>query len=278
MNSGFAQTDGGPHDASTPITLSDSGGSPHDGNALKQTDVGTTMSGPAIVYGQSSGTLYAVDPDTNAVTTVGTFSGCDDEVIDIALDKNSVMYATTPDSVYTVNTTTAHCTLLAGGGSYPNSLSFVPAGTLDPTAEALVGYVGGTYVRIDTTTGAVSKVGTLGKGYSSSGDIVSVIGGGTYLTVTGGEACSESDCLVGVDPSTGAMLTNYGPLGYSAVYGLAFWAGTVYGFDAQGALFQVTFNGNTIAVTAIPIPNAPSNLSFYGAGSTTSAPPVPMSK
>jgi len=269
--------DGGQREASTPITLGDSGGSPKDSSALKQSDVGTTMSGPAIVYGQSDTTLYAVDPNTNAVTKVGDFSGCDDAVIDIALDKNSVMYATTPDSVYIVNTTTARCTLLASGSSYPNSLSFVPAGTLDPSVEALVGYVGGTYVRIDTTT-SVSQVGSLGKGYSSSGDIVSVIGGGTYLTVTGGEACSESDCLVGVDPSTGAMLMNYGPLGYSGVYGLAFWAGTVYGFDAQGDLFQVTFNGNTIAVTAIPIPDAPPGLSFYGAGSTTSAPPVSMSK
>ena len=56
--------------------------------------------------------------------------------------------------------------------TYPNSLSFVPKGTVDPNVEALVGYNGGTYVRIDTVTGAVTSIGNLGSGYSSSGDIV----------------------------------------------------------------------------------------------------------
>jgi hypothetical protein len=231
------------------------------------------MSAIAVVYGQSGTTLYAVNPDTKAVAAVGDFKGCDGAVIDIALDKTSTMYATTFGGVYTVDTTTAACSLIAHG-NYPNSLSFVPAGTLDPNVEALVGYNGSDYVRIDTTTGAVSVVGSIGKGYSSSGDIVSVIGGGTYLTVTGGEACASYNCLIEVDPSTGALVTNYGPLGYTQVYGLAFWAGTVYGFDNAGQLFQVTLPGGKLDVSAIPIPNAPLGLSFYGAGSTTSAPPV----
>ncbi len=33
-------------------------------------------SGPAIVYGQSATTLYAVNPNTNDVTTVADFQGC----------------------------------------------------------------------------------------------------------------------------------------------------------------------------------------------------------
>ena len=226
----------------------------------------------AIVYGHSATVLYSVNPTTKAVTTVGTFGGCGDEVIDIALNKTSQMFATSDFGVYTVDTTTAACTLIALG-SYPNSLSFVPAGTLDPTAEALVGYNGSTYVQIDTTTGAISTVGSLGNTYSSSGDIVSVIGGGTYLTVTGGTDCVSNDCLVEVNPKTGALITNYGSVQHSAVYGLAFWAGDVYGFDSAGDLFEVTFpDAGGLAITTIPIPNPPANLSFYGAGSTTSAP------
>ncbi len=68
------------------------------------------------------------------------------------------MYATSDQGVYKVDRMTAVCTLLASGGAYPNSLSFVPAGTLDPSVEALVGYSGSTYVRIDTTSGAMTSV------------------------------------------------------------------------------------------------------------------------
>jgi hypothetical protein len=265
-------------------TGGDGGASPPtpEASVLTQSDASSpgadgSSSGTAIVYGQSASTLYAVNPDTKAVAKVADFKGCGDEVIDLALDKDSNMYATTTDGVYTVDRTTGQCHQLASG-DYPNSLSFVPAGTLDPNVEALVGYSGSTYVRIDTTTGALTNVGEIGKGYASSGDIVSVIGGGTYLTVTDNDACFDSDCLIEVNPKTGALVTDYGPLGYSNVFGLAFWAGTVYGFDDKGDLFQVTFTQGMAKVTTIPIPDAPSNLSFYGAGSTTSAPPTAVTK
>jgi hypothetical protein len=229
----------------------------------------------AEVFGESASTLYKLDPVTKAVTVVGQFQGCDD-VIDIALDKDSNMYGTTYDGVYVIDRTTAVCTLIASGTNYPNSLSFVPAGTVDPTEEALVGYQGDQYVRIDTTTGALSNIGTtIGMGFSSSGDIVSVKASGsnpTYLTVKG-PGCA-TDCLLQVDPSTGAFLKNWGPTGYSNVFGLAFWAGTVYGFDDGGDLFQIGFSGQALQVQAIPIPTAPPMLSFFGAGSTTSAPPA----
>lgn len=222
----------------------------------------------AVVYGQSAGTLYKLDPTTKVVTTVGDFVGCD-TVIDIALDKSGDMYATTFSGFYKVDPKTAVCTLISFG-SYPNSLSFVPAGTLDPNVEALVGYNSASYVRIDLGTGAVSNVGSLGnQGYSSSGDVVSVIGGGTYLTVKGGPS-NCSDCIVEVDPKTGALMNLIGPVGHTDVFGLAYWGGAAYGFDNAGELFQIDLsNGNS---TTISIPNAPPGLSFYGAGSTTAAP------
>jgi hypothetical protein len=77
---------------------------------------------------------------------------------------------------------TAHCTIFkstAAGSKYPNSLAFVPEGTIDPAAETLVGYVSDAYVKIDPTTGAMTNVGSLnpnstGTTWYSSGDIVSV--------------------------------------------------------------------------------------------------------
>jgi hypothetical protein len=205
------------------------------------------------------------------VTEVGPFQGCSD-VIDIALDKDSNLYGTTFGGLYRIDKTTAACTEIAAGG-YPNSLSFVPAGTVDPNVEALVGYNGSTYVRIDTTTGAVTTVGGISGGYASSGDIVSVKNGKTLLTVTG---LGCGDCLIEVDPKTGDLVSDYGQVGYGAVFGLAFWAGTAYGFSDAGQLFEVTFSGNTAMTAPITIPSAPPGLQFWGAGSTTSAPPAPV--
>ena len=234
------------------------------GGGMIDLDAGPPVN--AEVYAHSPDTLYRLDPITKKMTTVGQFAGCS-TVIDIALDKNGAMFGTGFGELYKINKATAACTLVSNGG-YPNSLSFVPAGTVDPVNEALVGYVGTSYVRIDTTTGAVTTIGSLGNaGYASSGDLVSLIGGSSYLTVNG-NGCG--DCLVEINPTTGALITNIGPLGHGSVYGLAYWAGVAYGFDASGTLFEIDVL--TAATITIPIPNAPAGLVFYGAGSTTAAP------
>jgi hypothetical protein len=229
------------------------------------------------VYGHSATTLFRLDPKTNDVTAVGDFSGCG-PVIDIALDEASTFYATSYQALYKVDKATAACTEIAKG-SYPNSLSFVPKGTVDPAAEALVGYEDADYVRIDVATGAKTKIGALGGGLKSSGDIVSVKGGKTYLTVKGtGSNCTANDCLVEVDPATGKMMKNWGSIEHHNVFGLSFWGGKIYGFIESGDLFEVTFGTSQLATNVIPMPNKPANLSFWGAGSSTSAPLVEPTK
>jgi hypothetical protein len=229
------------------------------------------------VYGHSSDTLFALDPVTKAVTEIGKFSNCG-PVIDIALDETSNLFATSYTSLYTVDKKTAVCTEISTG-TYPNSLSFVPKGTVDPNVEALVGYEDDSYVRIDTKTGAKSVIGTLGGGLKSSGDIVSVKGGKTYLTVksTSGKTCATNDCLVEVDPTSGAMVKNWGSIDHHNVFGLSFWGGKLYGFNDTGELFEVTI-GTSLTTTVIAMPNKPAGLSFWGAGSSTSAPLVEPTK
>lgn len=220
-----------------------------------------------VVYGHSPTVLYKLDPKTNQVTTVGTFN-CAQDVIDLAIDENSKAFITSFSGFFSLNLANASCASIASG-SYPNSLSFVPKGTLDPNAEALVGYFGSQYVRINTQNGQISNVGALTGGYTSSGDIVSVKNGGTFVTVKGTNC---SDCLLQVDPKTGALIQNYGSLGYTDVFGIAYWGGSVYGFTNAGQLFQVTAQNNMIKTMLIPIPNAPQGLQFWGAGSSTSNP------
>ena len=221
----------------------------------------------AEVYAHSPTTLYRLNPNTLVVDTVADFSGCG-EIIDIALDKDSNLFGTSFTGLYRINRDTAVCTLIATG-SYPNSLSFVPVGVLDPTSEVLVAYLGSDYIRIDVTTGAITTIGSIGGGLSSSGDIVSVEGGGTYLTVEGPNC---DDCLIQVNPADGGLQRNWGELGFPNVWGLAYWGGVAYGFDDNGSAFSIEFGSSTVTTTPIAFPGAPPGLRFWGAGSTTVAP------
>ena len=253
---------------------SSSSGDGQGGSFTTASSMGGGSPGLSEVFGQSKTTLYKLNPDTKAVGIVGNFSGCQD-VEDIALDEDSNIYATTPVGLYSVDRATAVCTLIAMG-DYPNSLSFVPANTLDPDVEALVGYVDDQYVRIDPMTGAIQNIGDpWSNNFVSSGDIVSVKDGPTYLTIKDAPGGSGqcNDCLVSIDPATGVIVTTYPNLGYDRVFGAAFWAGSVYGFTTQGELFAVTIVDGQLMTTPI---DTPPGLSFWGAGSTTSAPPVPQ--
>ncbi len=225
----------------------------------------------AEVWGHSGDTLFRVDPTSKTVTTIGKFKGCPGSVIDIALDKTGAMMGTTFTALVKIDKKTAQCATVSTG-TYPNSLSYVPEGTALPDAEALVGYNGASYVLIDPATGKLTTKGSLPAGYQSSGDIVSVIGGKTYLTIKGKDC---ADCIVEVNPKDGGFAAGATPkkLQYSSVFGLAFWAGAAYGFTDGGDLFE--YDVATGTQKALTIPNKPAGLSFYGAGSTTCAPVEP---
>jgi hypothetical protein len=239
-------------------------------------DVGVEETGGvelAEVFGHSGSVLFRLDPETLDVEEVGSFDGCNDgAVIDIALDSESNMFGVSYNSLYEIDRVTARCDLIANG-SYPTSLSFVPEDTVVAGREGLVGFLGNRYVRIDTEDGTVSDIAQLTDGLQSSGDVVSVKNGGTYLTVFG-PGCEDNDCIIQFNPSNGLVLRNYGAIPYDQVFGLAFWAGKAYGFARNGEVFEVEFDDDTVTTTAIPVPNAPAGLEFFGAGSTTSAPPI----
>jgi hypothetical protein len=228
------------------------------------------------VYAHSASTLYKLEPFSKNTVIIGAFKNCAGSVIDLALDATGQMYATTSGSLERVDKSTATCTTVARG-SYPNSLTFVPLGTLDPNDEALVGFEGASYVRIDLKTGNKSQVGSLnpnslGATFTSSGDVVSIIGDKTYLTAKASPAAT-GDVLIEVDPQTGKALRRIGDTGVDDLFGLGYWAGTAYAFSNAGKIFAVDLsNGKT---TPVPIPNAPAQLSFWGAGVTTAAPLEP---
>lgn len=230
-------------------------------------DAGTDLNEP-VVYGHTATTLYKVNATTKVVTAVADFHNCNSDVIDLALDQYSRAFVTTVDGLFRLDLTNGNCTAINGAttNTYPNSLSFVPKGTLDPTVEALVGYSGSSYVRINVVTGAIQQLGTLGGGFVSSGDIVSVIDGGTYLTAK--NVNGSSDFLLEVNPANGSLVRSLGPLPFNDVFGLAFWGGSLYGFSNGGTLFEITITGT--GTTSMAVPNAMSH-TWNGAGSTTAA-------
>lgn len=234
-------------------------------------DLPTELPEVAEVFGHSGSMLYRLDPNSLQLEEVGPFAPCaPPSIIDIALDANSNMYGTAFGALWRIDRETAECTLVTEEGSFPTSLSFLPAEVFGE--EVLVGYDDADYLRIDPNTGAIEVLGTLGDGLESSGDVVSVVGK-TYLTVRG-PGCDATDCIVEIDPSSGQVTKNYGSVGYDQVFGLGFWGGKAYGFAREGALFEIEFLDDSVVTTEVPIPNAPPDLEWFGAGSTTAAPPL----
>ncbi|MEA2746849.1 MAG: hypothetical protein QOI41_992, partial [Myxococcales bacterium] len=131
--------------------------------------------GPGRVYAHTNDTLYLYEPTGGTLKRIGAFTfdmpATKADIIDIAVDRTGNMYGTTFNDFFSIDTSTAKCTwisIAATAVDYPNALSFVPAGTADPSKEALVGYatsigdsVAVTYVQIDTTTGAMTTRGNL---------------------------------------------------------------------------------------------------------------------
>ena len=242
---------------------------------------------PGKVYAHSDSTLWLLEPISKQVTMVGAFdcvaSGAVSSMVDIAVDRTGKMTGSAAISfnnalggaLVSIDPTNAHCTVLTRGAELVTSLTYVPEGTLVANAESLVGYAEDKYVRVDPSTGALTQIGLLndaasgGVTWVSSGDVVSIENGGTYLTVTGGSA-TGGDRIVEVDPKTGALKRIIGATGSDEVLGLGYWGGIAYGFTLGGTLIQIDLM--TGAGTPISIPNAPADLAFYGAGTTTVAP------
>jgi len=265
--SGGTSEDGGPD-------LGDDGTPPDGTDFLPETPDEKPKTGE--VYAHSKDTLYKLDPISKEVTVIGPF-GCQISwgMLDIAVDKNDRIIGSIQGALLEIDKDTAQCWKLADTSTTMNSLTFVPAGTLDPVEEVLVGYERDQYIRFDMVTGKTTLVGYLnsansgGVSWVSSGDIVSIVNGGTYLTVHPSDNSSK-DSIVEVDPKTGKVLKVIGNTGFASLFGLGYWGGIAYGFGDDGKLSEIDLT--TGKGVEIPLPSMPAGLSFWGAGVTTVAP------
>jgi len=267
----------------------DGAASPADHPSFDIATVERPPPAPGKVYAHSDSTLWLLEPISKQVTMVGAFDCVANanvaSMVDIAVDRTGKMTGSAAiqfndalgGALVSIDPTNAHCTVLTRGPDLVTSLTYVPEGTLVANAEALVGYADDKYVRVDPSTGALTQIGLLNNAASggvtwiSSGDVVSIQNGGTYLTVTAqGGGLNGGDRIVEVDPKTGALKRIIGATGSGDVLGLGYWGGIAYGFTLAGTLIQIDLM--TGAGTPISIPDAPADLAFYGAGTTTVAP------
>lgn len=275
--------DSGPTKSKTDAKFDAPGQPPPDGSA-----------GPSRVYAHTKDTLYLFDSASKKATSIGKLSclSSTDSIIDIAIDRTGAMFGTTYEAFISIDPISASCSIIASGTSYPNSLSFVPAGTVDAAKEALVGYAynasltyADRYVRIDTATGAITELGNLNApgaptNYGVSGDLISLIQASNkaYVTVNAiladGGPDDTMDYLAEVNPATGRLVNVLGPAGAAKLYGLGYWAGTGYGFGFDGRVVALDMtNGSSTVVTTLTVDGGTG--AWYGAGVTTQAPTAP---
>ena len=221
------------------------------------------------VYAHSSKVLYAMDVQNLQLTEIGNFGwpadGGGHQMTDIALDQFGVLYGVTFDRLYTCVPQSAACTNLGELPESFNGLTLVPAGTVLPDSDALIGISNdGGWYHLDFTTSPVqaSQLGAYGYPYDSSGDAFSIDGIGTFATV---DKVGESwDVLVKVDTLTGEVETEITTLtGHTSVYGLAGWGNEAFIFDSSGDILVVniaTGNSKVLSDTSI---------AWWGAGVTT---------
>jgi hypothetical protein len=226
------------------------------------------VAAPGTMYAHSSATLWRLDVDTYEATMIADFGLPEfDQMTDLAIDRHGQIFGISFGRMYAVHPETAECWLLGAlTGSY-NGLTWIPAGTLLPDRDALIGITEvGEWVHLSLVDGLVvaEKLGQYGGSYSSAGDAFSISGVGTFAAVY--SAAVPTTVIVAVDPLTGTVLAEIAVLPLSTVWGLAGWQGAIVAFDFTGEVAAV--DPMTQAIT----PLGDKGSEWWGAGVSTLLP------
>ncbi|MBM4783712.1 MAG: hypothetical protein GQE15_39085 [Archangiaceae bacterium] len=233
-------------------------------------DAGPGLAADDIIYLHDSAALYGYLPRTNTFTRIATIT-CN-RPTDLAIDQAGRAFMIAGFTLYRLNLQTGVCTPLATLPELLLTLQFLPAGVVDPTAEGLVGYGPMSYWEFEPATGMAMALGSSDLGFNQipSGDLTALEDGGAFLTVkdaNGGTVCS--DCLVRINPQTGAVVERYGPIGVTSVWGLATFDNKLYGFTNQGEAVILDLLGDG-GVAARQLGTSPGR-AFWGAAARPGA-------
>ncbi|MEO6572669.1 MAG: hypothetical protein ABIP89_02430 [Polyangiaceae bacterium] len=251
-----------------------------DGTTTTTGDAGSDAPAVAIMPGDAgSPTLYVVssrfwtvNPITNtwANATALPANGCP-ALEDLAVDAYGNVYGL-GGGLFHVDPAGPTCTQIGTNSNLPIAATFAPRGTLDPSVEVLVGYMGsGDYVRVDTTTANITVVGASALGGYNIGDLTNV-GLKGYVAMTG-NTCGGNDCLWEVNLATGAKvgasLGNYPTA--QPITSLAHWGGKIFAYGTSDTAL-VSVPANPAGALVLAGPSGYTNVTYKGAASRPNAP------
>lgn len=245
-----------------------------------QPDAGGEPTDTSRVYAHSGDMLYRLNNKTLSSQPIGSMTGLDLGLQDLAIDKDDKIVGITRNKLFSLDANTGAATLIRALGTSAqdlSSLSFVPENLADPGSPDILISANnmGQVFQIDVVSGNATQIGSYGSTANglvkSSGDIFGVRGLGIFATVDVGT--DTEDYLARIDPADGWKATPIGAgTGYDKVFGLGFWGGKIYGFvddgfDAKtGRVIQIDPNtGAAIEINSAPI-------RWFGAGVATDAP------
>lgn len=256
-----------------PVTDQDGDGIPDDDDPFpNDPDLPGTVS-PNLIYAHSSSVLWTMGVnDPYPLQQVGTFSyqSNSGQMTDIAIDQWGVLYGTTFNDLFVCHPQDAMCYRLAGLPQSFNGLTMIPQGFIEPDKDVLVAIANsGAWYRVDLVgpqMADLTQIGSYGNGYTSAGDAFSILGVGTYAAVNAPN--NASNVIVEVDPADGSALSELATVtGYSTIYGLAGWSGSIFAFDQTGAVLRIDpGNGDVETI------HANAGVAWWGAGVGTILP------
>lgn len=248
---------------------------------------------PGVIYAHTAKSLYLFDPLARTLEKKGDFDcvPSDGSMIDLAVNENNEVWGTTFTSFVKINTDDATCTIIKDNSKFPNSLGFVPRGTIDDNVEALVGYMPDitsgsasvNYVRVDLSTGVVSVIGEINRAsadpkFKSSGDIIAMSRNGNRAFVTVNRLNPEggpgNDFLAEVNPRTGQIENVFEEMTFNRLYGFGQWAGTGYAFSDNGDIVQINLDTGEASLFR-NVTEDGGAVAWYGAGVSTKSPTKP---
>ena len=200
------------------------------------------------LYAHDQKKLFVIDPTTlkagkPQLSVVGSFSfdisipTKERSINDIAVTPDGKLYAVSKTTLYRVDPFTAKLTKVTvvkdkNDKSPPPNVAL----TFEKSGMLLASDKDGALRRIHyqgSKLGTVEDIGVYGDGQNSSGDLVAIQDGTLYGVSDKGQGASTSDNkLLKIDPATGKA-TPIGFIGHGYVWGLAYWAGIIYGFTSE---------------------------------------------